>query len=141
MQKTLVILAAGIGSRYGGLKQMDPMGPAGEFIIDYSAFDAVRAGFDRIVFLISRRIEADFKATVGARIAKHVAVDYAFQELADLPPGFAVPPGAQQAVGHRARPARVQRRGAGAVRLCERRRFLRARIVRSACAVPGPHSR
>ena len=92
MQKTLLILAAGIGSRYGGLKQMDPMGPAGEFIIDYSAFDAVRAGFERIVFLISRRIEADFKATVGARIAKHVAVEYAFQELGDIPPGFVVPP-------------------------------------------------
>jgi len=90
--KTLVILAAGIGSRYGGLKQMDPMGPAGEFIIDYSVFDAVRAGFDRILFLISRRIESVFKATVGARRAKHVAVEYAFQELDDLPPGFVVPP-------------------------------------------------
>ena len=92
MHKTLVILAAGIGSRYGGLKQMDPMGPAGEFIIDYSVYDAVRAGFDRIVFLISRRIEADFRSTVGARIAKHASVEYAFQELDGIPPGFAVPP-------------------------------------------------
>lgn len=93
MHKTLVILAAGIGSRYGGLKQMDPMGPSGEFIIDYSVFDALRAGFDRVVFLISRRIEADFKATVGARIARHAAVEYAFQELDSLPPGFVVPAG------------------------------------------------
>lgn len=90
-RKSLVVLAAGIGSRYGGLKQMDPMGPSGEFIIDYSAFDAMRAGFDRIVFLISRKIEADFKATVGARIGKHIEVAYAFQDLSAVPEGFSVP--------------------------------------------------
>ncbi|MDI6774756.1 MAG: sugar phosphate nucleotidyltransferase [Verrucomicrobiota bacterium] len=80
MNKTLVILAAGIGSRYGGFKQMDPIGPSGEFIIDYSVYDAIRAGFDNVVFLISRVIEADFKTTVGRRVSRRVAVDYAFQE-------------------------------------------------------------
>jgi hypothetical protein len=98
-EKALVILAAGIGSRYGGLKQMDPVGPSGEFIIDYSAFDAARAGFNRIVFLINRAIEADFKAGVGARIARRLAVDYAFQELGDLPAGFAPPAGRRKPWG------------------------------------------
>ena len=91
MNLTLVILAAGIGSRYGGLKQMDPVGPSGEFIIDYSIYDAIRAGFDKIVFLICRNIEEDFKATIGARVEKHVAVDYAFQEIDALPDGYSVP--------------------------------------------------
>ncbi len=80
VNKTLVILAAGIGSRYGGFKQMEPIGPCGEFLIDYSAYDAVRAGFNKIVFLISRSIEEDFKATIGRRVAKRVSVAYAFQE-------------------------------------------------------------
>ena len=91
MQKTLVILAAGIGSRYGGLKQMDPVGPSGEFIIDYSVFDALRAGFTRVVFIIRHDIEEAFRATIGARVARHADVAYAFQELADLPAGFVLP--------------------------------------------------
>jgi UTP-glucose-1-phosphate uridylyltransferase len=91
--KSLVILAAGIGSRYGGFKQMDPVGPSGEFIIDYSVYDAVRAGFNKVVYLISREIEADFKASIGARTARHVAVEYAFQDAAAfLPPDFTPPP-------------------------------------------------
>lgn len=81
MQPTLLILAAGIGSRYGGLKQVDGMGPGGEAIIEYSAFDAIRAGFGKIVFVIRRDIEEEFKARVGSRIAPHVQVEYAFQEL------------------------------------------------------------
>jgi dTDP-glucose pyrophosphorylase len=89
----LVVLAAGIGSRYGGLKQMDPVGPSGEFIVDYSIFDARRAGFGRVVFVIRRDIEEAFRATIGARVARHIAVDYAFQEVGDLPTGHAVPPG------------------------------------------------
>ncbi len=93
MNLTLVVLAAGIGSRYGGLKQMEPVGPAGEFLLEYSVFDAVRAGFDRVVFLIRNDLEQAFRAKLGDRLSAHVEVDYAFQELDDLPPGYHVPPG------------------------------------------------
>jgi hypothetical protein len=93
MSLTLVILAAGIGSRYGGLKQIDPVGPAGEIVVDYSIFDARRAGFDKIVFVIRRDIEKDFREAIGRRIESRIAVDYAFQRLDDLPAGFAVPAG------------------------------------------------
>ncbi len=90
---TLVILAAGMGSRYGGLKQLDPVGPSGEFIIDYSIFDAVRAGFDEVCFIIREEHLDDFKTTIGDRIAKSVKVSYAFQDIADVPDGFSVPDG------------------------------------------------
>lgn len=89
----LVILAAGMGSRYGGLKQMDPVGPSGEAILDYSVFDAKRAGFRRVIFLIKHEIEADFKRVVGSRIEKHMDVTYAFQQLDMLPEGCRVPEG------------------------------------------------
>lgn len=89
---TLVVLAAGIGSRYGGLKQIDPVGPHGELIVDYSVYDALRAGFQRVVFVISRRIEATFRERVGRTIERQCDTDYVFQQLDDLPPGFAVPP-------------------------------------------------
>jgi NDP-sugar pyrophosphorylase family protein len=88
---TLVVLAAGIGSRYGGLKQMDPVGPSGEVLMDYSLYDALRAGFDRIVFVIRRDIEADFRAHVGARLGGRVETDYIFQELSAVPEGYSVP--------------------------------------------------
>jgi len=88
---TLMILAAGMGSRYGGLKQMDPVGPAGEIVLDYSIFDALRAGFGRVTFVIRRDIEAAFREQVGARWEKRVPCAYAFQDLADVPEGFAVP--------------------------------------------------
>ena len=88
---TLMILAAGMGSRYGGLKQIDPVGPAGEIVLDYSIFDAVRAGFGRVVFVIRRDIEAAFRETVGAKWEARIPCAYAFQELADVPTGFAVP--------------------------------------------------
>jgi hypothetical protein len=91
MQKALVVLAAGIGSRYGGLKQMDPIGPSGEFIIDYSVYDALRAGFNRVVFIIRHDIEQAFRATIGARLADRIEVAYTFQELHDLPAGFTAP--------------------------------------------------
>ena len=90
---TLLVLAAGMGSRYGGLKQIDPVGPAGETIIDYSIFDAMRAGFGKLVFVIRKDIEQPFKETVGARFEKRIAVEYVFQELDKLPPGFSVPAG------------------------------------------------
>ena len=89
----LVILAAGMGSRFGGVKQVQPVGPAGELIIEYSAYDALRAGFDRLVLVIRRDIEADFRATIGARLEKHMDVKYVYQELADLPPGVSVAAG------------------------------------------------
>jgi hypothetical protein len=93
MHTTLVVLAAGMGSRYGGLKQVDPMGPSGETVLDYSVHDALRAGFDRVLFIIRRDFEAEFRAAVGSRFADRVRVDYVFQALEDLPSGFAVPPG------------------------------------------------
>lgn len=90
---TLVVLAAGMGSRYGGLKQIDPIGPAGEVVLDYSVFDAIRAGFDKVVFIIRRDIEADFKAAVGSHFAGRIQVEYVFQELSQLPGGFSIPTG------------------------------------------------
>lgn len=90
---TLVVMAAGMGSRYGGLKQIDPVGPSGEVVLDYSVFDAVRAGFGRVVFIIRRDIEDAFKERVGGHYAGHIDVDYAFQELTDLPEGYEVPEG------------------------------------------------
>lgn len=90
---TLLVMAAGMGSRYGGLKQIDPVGPAGETIIDYSIYDAMRAGFGKLVFVIRKDIEEPFKETVGARFEKRIAVEYVFQELDKLPQGYAVPDG------------------------------------------------
>jgi len=90
---TLLVLAAGMGSRYGGLKQIDPVGPSGETIIDYSIFDALRAGFGKLVFVIRKDIEQQFREIVGARFEKRIAVEYVFQELDKLPAGFALPAG------------------------------------------------
>jgi hypothetical protein len=92
-QPTLLILAAGMGSRYGGLKQIDPVGPAGETIMDYSIYDALRAGFGKLVFVIRRDIEAPFRQSIGARFEKQIPVQYVFQEMSELPPGFSVPAG------------------------------------------------
>ncbi|MBQ8611672.1 MAG: nucleotidyltransferase [Oscillospiraceae bacterium] len=89
----LIVMAAGMGSRYGGLKQIDPVGPNGEVILDYSVYDAKRAGFEEVVFIIKHAIEKDFKEVVGARLEKQLKVHYAFQELDDLPEGYAVPEG------------------------------------------------
>lgn len=93
MKPTLLVLAAGMGSRYGGLKQIDPVGPTGETIIDYSIYDAIRAGFGKLVFVIRQDIEAQFKEIVGARFEQRIPVEYVFQELNKLPAGFNVPPG------------------------------------------------
>jgi hypothetical protein len=87
----LLVLAAGMGSRYGGLKQLDPMGPAGETVLDYSVFDAIRAGFDRVIFVIREDFAEAFREGIGARFADRIRVDYAFQRLDDLPEPF-VPP-------------------------------------------------
>ena len=88
---TLVILAAGLGSRYGGLKQLDPMTENGEFIIDFSVYDAVLAGFDKVVFIIKRENLDDFEETIGSRVRKHIKVEYAFQDINDIPAGYEVP--------------------------------------------------
>lgn len=88
---TLVILAAGMGSRFGGLKQIHPMGPNEEFIIDYSVYDAIKAGFNKIVFLIKRENYNLFKSTIGSRVEPHIKIEYAFQELDNLPEGYFLP--------------------------------------------------
>lgn len=90
---TLLVLAAGMGSRYGGLKQIDPMGPNGETVLDYAVFDAIRAGFGRVVFIIRKDFADDFQKGIGSRFADKIQVDYAYQSLDDLPPGFSVPEG------------------------------------------------
>ncbi len=82
---TLLILAAGMGSRFGGLKQIEPIGPTGEFIIDYSIYDAKQAGFDKIVFVIKEEMYDSFKETIGSRIENHIEVEYAFQKLDNIP--------------------------------------------------------
>lgn len=89
MHATLLVLAAGMGSRYGGLKQLDPVGPSGETVLDYAVFDAVRAGFDRVVFVIRREFETVFREQIGAKYAGRIEVDYVFQSLEALPEGFA----------------------------------------------------
>ena len=93
MKPTLVVMAAGMGSRYGGLKQIDPIGPTGEFVIDYSVFDALRAGFGKVVFVIRRDIEQAFKEAVEPHFRGRLPVDYAFQALDAIPAGFTVPEG------------------------------------------------
>ena len=88
---TLVVLAAGMGSRFGGLKQIEPIGPGGEALLDFSVYDAKKAGFNKVVFIIKKAIEKDFKETVGKRIEKIIDVEYVFQELDCLPDGFTSP--------------------------------------------------
>ncbi len=99
MKPTLLVLAAGIGSRYGGLKQMDPVGPSGEVVIDYSIYDALRAGFGKLVFVIRKDIEKSFREMLGSRFEKLAQVEYVFQELDKLPPGFVVPADRQKPWG------------------------------------------
>jgi hypothetical protein len=88
---TLVVMAAGIGSRYGGLKQIDPVGPSGEAVLDYSVYDALRAGFDRVVFIIRGDIEEAFREKIGRRIERAADTAYVVQSLGQVPPGFRVP--------------------------------------------------
>jgi hypothetical protein len=91
MAPALLVLAAGAGSRYGGLKQIEPVGPSGETLLDYAVFDALRAGFGRVVFVIRRDIEGLFRERIGARYAGRTTVDYAFQDPGSLPAGFSPP--------------------------------------------------
>ncbi len=99
MKPTLLILAAGMGSRYGGLKQLDAMGPSGEVVLDYSVYDAIRAGFGKVVFVIRRAFEEQFRTQIGAKFQDRIQVEYAFQELTDLPEGFSVPEGREKPWG------------------------------------------
>ena len=96
---TLVVLAAGVGSRFGGLKQMEPVGPDGEAVLDYSVFDARRAGFGKVVFVIRRDIEGVFREVLGSRLEGQVDVSYAFQSLDFVPAGYTVPAGRQKPWG------------------------------------------
>ena len=95
----LVIMAAGMGSRFGGLKQMEPMDEAGNFLLDYSIYDAKRAGFDSVVFIIKHDFEKEFKETIGKRVEGMIKVEYAFQDLNDIPEGFKVPEGREKPWG------------------------------------------
>lgn len=105
MKTTLVIMAAGIGSRFGGgIKQLEPVGPNGEIIMDYSIHDAIEAGFQKIVFIIRRDIEEDFREIIGKRIEEicrknHVETAYAFQEMSDIPKGYTIPEGRKKPWG------------------------------------------
>ena len=108
MKPTLVVLAAGMGSRYGGLKQVDPVGPSGEAILDYSVFDALRGGFGKVVFVIRRDFEAEFKEKIGRKFEALMPVDYCYQDIADLPAPYTVPAGRTKPWGtaHATRAAR-----------------------------------
>lgn len=88
---TLLVLAAGMGSRYGGLKQLDSVGPNGETVIDYSVFDAIRAGFNKVVFIIREDFKEEFKLSIGEKFKDRIEVEYAFQKLDELPPGYTIP--------------------------------------------------
>ena len=90
---TLVVMAAGMGSRYGGLKQIDPIDSHGNLIIDFSIYDAKKAGFEKVVFVIKHQIEKEFKASIGDRISKYIDVDYVYQELDKIPDGYSIPDG------------------------------------------------
>jgi len=114
---TLLVLAAGMGSRYGGLKQLDPVGPSGETVLDYGVYDAARAGFGRVVFIIRRDFDAQFREQVGAKYVGHLAVDYAYQSLDALPNGYRPPEGREKpwGTGHAVWCARDQLDGPFAV--------------------------
>ncbi len=91
MKKTLVVMAAGMGSRFGGLKQIEPIGPNGEFIIDYAIYDAIKVGFNKVVFIIKKEMEQAFHETIGKRIEKKIDITYVYQDLNDLPSDIMVP--------------------------------------------------
>ncbi|MCF0134137.1 MAG: nucleotidyltransferase, partial [Blautia sp.] len=89
----LIVMAAGMGSRYGGLKQIDPVDEQGHIIMDFSVYDAMRAGFEKVIFIIKKENEADFRAAIGDRVSRKIEVAYVFQDLQNLPEGYSVPEG------------------------------------------------
>ena len=126
MKTTLIIMAAGIGSRFGtGIKQLAKMSDNGEIIMDYSIYDAKEAGFDKVVFVIRKDIEEEFKAVIGNRIGSQIEVEYVYQELTDLPEGVTVPEGRKKPWG-----TGQQGRSRRAVCDHQRRRLLRKRGFR-----------
>ncbi len=134
----LVILAAGMGSRFGGLKQLTPVGPGGEMIIDYSIHDAIRAGFGKIVFVIKHEIEEEFKEKIGRRTEAKIPVSYVYQELDRLPEGYTVPEGRVKPWGNRPRRPLLPGRGGWALHGDQRGRFLRPELLPSARGIFGP---
>ena len=92
----LVVMAAGMGSRYGGLKQIDPIDKEGHIIMDFSIYDAVRAGFEKVVFIIKKENEEAFREAIGERLSKQIEVAYVFQELTNIPEGYSVPEGRER---------------------------------------------
>ena len=114
-EPTLVIMAAGMGSRYGGLKQMDPMDSQGHIIMDFSIYDAIRAGFQKVVFIIKKENEGIFRERIGSRIEKIMNVTYVFQELDALPEGYTVPGGQGKALGNGTRGVKLPGRSGRAV--------------------------
>ena len=110
---TLAVMAAGIGSRYGGLKQIDPVGPSGEIVIDYSVYDALRAGFDRIVFIIRKDIEAAFREKIGRTVEYRVETEYVFQDLEPASRRVFRPSRTDQALGNRPTPCSAARTPSG----------------------------
>jgi UTP-glucose-1-phosphate uridylyltransferase len=99
MAPTLLVLAAGMGSRYGGLKQIDPVGPSGETVLDYAVYDAIRAGFGRVVFIVRREFEREFRAAVTSKYSGSIPVEFVYQSIDDLPQGFDVPAGREKPWG------------------------------------------
>jgi dTDP-glucose pyrophosphorylase len=99
MKPSLLVLAAGMGSRYGGLKQMDQFGPSGETLLEYSIYDAMRAGFEKVTFVLRSEIEAAFKENYAGKFAAHMEIKYALQELDAVPPGFEIPAGRKKPWG------------------------------------------
>ena len=99
MKTQLLVMAAGMGSRFGGLKQIEPMGPGGQAILDFSIYDAIEAGFDSVVIIIKKAIEKEFRETCGKRLEKIAKVEYAFQELDKIPEGYSVPEGREKPWG------------------------------------------
>lgn len=99
MNKTLLIMAAGMGSRFGGLKQIEPVGPNGEFLIDYSIYDAIKTGFTKVVFIIKEENYEIFKETIGARVEGKIKVEYVFQKQTDIPTGYTIPEGREKPWG------------------------------------------
>ena len=99
IEPALIIMAAGMGSRYGGLKQMEPVGSGGELIIDFSLYDAFLAGFKKVIFIIKKEMEADFRELIDNKAGKFIKAEYAFQELSDLPEGYGVPSGREKPWG------------------------------------------